>query len=371
MTLRRGDIPYEQLESIYANADSRYLAFGDDMRVHFRDVGPRDGKVIMLVHGFSASLQTWEPWVTNLKRDYRVVSIDLPGHGLSRCLDNDAIGPKQFVETINRVANGLGIEHFTLAGNSMGGGAAWAYALAHPDRLDGLVLVDAAGWPRDEAETDSRPLVFKLLEIDLARRVMKDLDLSALIRGGLENSFSDPSFVTDEMVERYATLARAPCHREALLSLSAGRGRAHGSLARAAVGDHRADPGDARRGRQPDPGRAWPQFRSRHPGRAADGLSRRRTPAAGRDRRPFGRRPARIPGVARVRRRRRSAGRQPLARQTDASGRGHRQVCRKEALDGLELRALVFIGAVGVLRVRQADEFVALSRFLHRLLHEL
>lgn len=224
MTLRRGDIPYEQLESIYANADSRYLAFGDDMRVHFRDVGPRDGNVIVLVHGFSASLQTWEPWVTNLKRDYRVVSIDLPGHGLSRCLDNDAIGPKQFVETINRVANGLGIEHFTLAGNSMGGGAAWAYALAHPDRLDGLVLVDAAGWPRDEAETDSRPLVFKLLEIDLARRVMKDLDLSALIRGGLENSFSDPSFVTDEMVERYATLARAPCHREALLSLSAGRG---------------------------------------------------------------------------------------------------------------------------------------------------
>jgi pimeloyl-ACP methyl ester carboxylesterase len=49
--------------------------------------------------------------------------------------------------------------------------------------------------------------------------VMKDLDLSSLIRGGLEDSFGDPSFVTDEMVDRYATLSRAPCHREALLEL--------------------------------------------------------------------------------------------------------------------------------------------------------
>lgn len=224
MTLRRGDIPYEQLETIYANADSRYLAFGDDMRVHFRDVGPRDAPAIILVHGFSASLQTWDAWVANLKRDYRVVTIDLPGHGLSRCIDNDAIGPQQFVETINRVANALDLETFTLAGNSMGGGAAWAYGLAHPDRLDSLVLVDASGWPRTEEEQKSQPLVFKLLDVALARRVLKDLDMSALVRDGLEDSFSDPSFVTDEMVERYATFARAPCHREALLSLSAGRG---------------------------------------------------------------------------------------------------------------------------------------------------
>lgn len=224
MTLRRDDIPYAQLETIYANADSRYLTFGEDMRVHFRDVGPRDGKVIILVHGFSASLHTWEAWVDNLKRDYRVISIDLPGHGLSRCIDNAEIGPTQFVETINRVANTLEIDRFILAGNSMGGAAAWNYALAYPQRLDGLVLVDAAGWPRTGTDSEERPLVFRMLEIDLARRVMKDLDLSSLIRGGLEDSFGDPGFVTDEMVERYASLARAPCHREALLQIISGRG---------------------------------------------------------------------------------------------------------------------------------------------------
>lgn len=224
MTLRRADIPFEQLEAVYANSDSRYLAFGDDMRVHFRDVGPRDAPVIVLVHGFSASLHTWDGWVSNLKRDYRVISIDLPGHGLSRCIDNANIGPQQFIDTIQRVVNTLEIDRFTLAGNSMGGSAAWNYALAHPERLDGLVLVDAAGWPRNEAESETRPLAFRLLDNGLARRVMQDLDLTAVIRSGLEDSFGDPAFVTDEMVERYATLARAPCHREALMALGSGNG---------------------------------------------------------------------------------------------------------------------------------------------------
>lgn len=224
MTLKRDDIPYEQLEAVYANADSRYLAFGDGMRVHFRDVGPRDARTLVLVHGFSASLHTWEPWVSNLERDYRVITLDLPGHGLSRCIDNEAIGTSQFIDTINRVTDALDVGRFTLAGNSMGGAAAWNYALAHPERLDGLILIAAAGWPRTPGAEEERPIIFRLLDIDLARRLMMDLDMSSLIRGGLEDSFGDPSFATDEMVERYASLSRAPCHREAMLQLVSGRG---------------------------------------------------------------------------------------------------------------------------------------------------
>lgn len=223
MTLRRDDISYDRLEKIYASADSRYLALGEDVRIHFRDLGPRDAPVIVLVHGFSASLHTWEPWVTDLRRDHRVISLDLPGHGLSRCIDNDEIGMAQFVDVIDRLTRALKVERFTLIGNSMGGAAAWNYALSHPDRLDALVLVDASGWPQTGEDGKGRPLVFRLLDIPLARAAMKDLDLSSLIRSGLQDSFADPAFVTDEMVDRYASLARAPCHREALLSLSAGR----------------------------------------------------------------------------------------------------------------------------------------------------
>lgn len=225
MTLRRDDISYDRLEKIYANSDSRYLALGNEMRIHFRDVGPRDAPVIVLVHGFSASLHTWEPWVTDLRRDHRVISLDLPGHGLSRCIDNNEIGMSQFVDVIGRLTSALKVERFTLVGNSMGGAAAWNYALAHPDQIEGLVLVDASGWPQTGEDGKGRPFIFRLLEIPLARTVIKDLDLSSLIRSGLQDSFADPSFVTGEMVDRYASLARAPCHREALLSLSAGRDR--------------------------------------------------------------------------------------------------------------------------------------------------
>jgi pimeloyl-ACP methyl ester carboxylesterase len=221
--LRRPDIAFDRLESLYANAESKFMPMGESGRIHYRDVGPRDAPILVLVHGFSASLHTWEPWVSDLRQDYRVVSLDLPGHGLSGCLDVAETGVPQFIDVIDHVTEELGIEHFTLVGNSMGGHTAWNYALAHPEKLDGLVLVDASGWPKSDEEDESSPIVFKLLANPLARSVMKDLDMSGLIRSGLEDSFVDQSLVTDGMVQRYAALGRAPCHREAILNLMTDR----------------------------------------------------------------------------------------------------------------------------------------------------
>jgi len=221
--LQRGDIGYDRLEIVYANSDSRILPLENGLRVHYRDTGPRNAPVIVLVHGFSASLHTWEAWTANLKRDYRVISLDLPGHGLTNCAEEGRIGTKQFIETVDSVTRALNIDKFTLAGNSMGGGVAWNYALAHPERLDALVLVDASGWPESTADEKSDPLVFKLLANPVARNLMKNLDMTMLVRAGLRDSFADPELATDAMVERYTALARAPCHRDAILTLSAGR----------------------------------------------------------------------------------------------------------------------------------------------------
>ncbi|MEZ6000061.1 alpha/beta fold hydrolase [Hyphomonas sp.] len=222
--LQRADIGYDRLELVYANSDSRILPLENGLRVHYRDVGPRNAPVIVLVHGFSSSLHTWEPWVANLKRDYRVISLDLPGHGLTNCLEGERVGTEQFVETVDAVTRALGIDTFTLAGNSMGGGVAWAYALAHPSRLEGLVLVDASGWPENAQEEKTDPLVFKLLSNPVARRLMKNTDMTWLVRDGLRDSFADPDLATDDMVNRYTALARAPCHRDALMALTSGGG---------------------------------------------------------------------------------------------------------------------------------------------------
>lgn len=222
LMLRRPDISYNTLESVYSKSNSRYLKSGSQVELHFTDTGPRDAPILVLVHGYSASLNTWDAWVRNLRKDYRVIRLDLPGHGLSRCVDNDEIGIEQFIASIDRVTHSLDVDQFTLVGSSMGGHTAWAYALAHPERLDGLVLVDAAGWLSAPGEDDKDPVIFKLLRNGFARNVMKDLDMSALIRSGLENSFADPELVTDEMVERYSAMSRAPCHREALLKIMSG-----------------------------------------------------------------------------------------------------------------------------------------------------
>jgi len=222
--LQRSDIGYDRLEIVYAKADSRMLSLDHGLRVHYRDAGPRKAPAIVLVHGFSASLDTWDAWVSDLKKDYRVIALDLPGHGLTNCADDEPVGMPLFEETLDALTQKLGVGKFTLVGNSMGGRLAWTYALDHPDRLDGLVLVDASGWPPSQESRKSEPVVFRLLANPLARRLMKNLDATMLVRSGLRDSFANPDLVTDEMVNRYVALGRAPCHRDAIMTLSAERG---------------------------------------------------------------------------------------------------------------------------------------------------
>lgn len=223
LALRRGDIPYDQLDDRYASADSRFLDLPGDLRVHYRDQGKADGPVLVLLHGFSSSLHTWEPWVAELGRDHRIVSLDLPGFGLTRAPEAFRVGPDTYVETVERFAAAKGLDRFTLGGNSMGGAAAWQYALAHPERLDGLILVDAAGWPRAEGDPDGGPLVFRLLRHPVGRALLRDLDATRLTGDGLRDAFADDAQVTGEMVRRYVDMSRAPGRRAQILASMEGR----------------------------------------------------------------------------------------------------------------------------------------------------
>ena len=222
LALRRADIPYDTLETIYATQDSQFMTLDDGLKIHFTDTGPQDRSAIVLVHGFSSSLHTWDAWKTDLEMDYRVITLDLPGHGLSRAEDPKRATIGRFVEVVKDVTESLGVERFTLAGSSMGGNTAWSYALAHPDSLDGLVLIGSSGWPEEAGEGEDSPFIFSLLANPIARTVLKDLDMTSLTRSGLEDSYTDQSFVTDELVDRFIALSRAPGHRATLLAIMAG-----------------------------------------------------------------------------------------------------------------------------------------------------
>ena len=211
------ELPWPQLESRYASPASRYLELADGVRVHYRDQGNQAGRTVVLVHGFAASLHAWEPWVDRLSADYRVVTLDLAGHGLTRTPEGYRISTEGQVAIVDAVTRRLGVERFVLGGNSMGGAVAWSYALAHPDRLQGLVLVDAAGWPV-EGKREGSPLAFRLLSNPAGRAVLKSIDLTPLAERGLKSAYVDEALVTEALVGRYVNMALAPGRRELILN---------------------------------------------------------------------------------------------------------------------------------------------------------
>lgn len=221
LVLRRPDIPFAQLQTKYGSAADHYVDLPGGLHVRYRDEGNPAGPVLVMVHGYSASLADWEPWVKLLGDRYRIVSLDLPGQGLTRSpADYSAWqGDSGYVQVVDGVANQLGLKRFVIIGNSMGGMVSWTYALAHPEKLDGLVLVDAAGW----GEKPSGALIFKLLQNPTTASVIKNLDNRAMVKQGLQAAFQDPKLVDDALVSRYVDLSRAPGHRDILIHLQNGR----------------------------------------------------------------------------------------------------------------------------------------------------
>jgi pimeloyl-ACP methyl ester carboxylesterase len=217
--LQRPDIPYAALEARYGYADSQYMDLPGGVRAHYRDLGPREAPAIVLVHGFSASTHAWDAWAKALSGDYRVVVLDLPGHGLTRTPPGYAAGRDGFDAVVDGVTGKLGLTRFTLGGNSMGGGMAWAFALNHPDKVQRLVLVDAAGWPTSKAGGAS---IFAILRNPLGRKLLRNIDARPLVAQGLRAAYLDPRRVTPALIDRYVDLARAPGHRDILLGLQTG-----------------------------------------------------------------------------------------------------------------------------------------------------
>lgn len=230
LVLKRDNIPYETLASRYESAASRYVDLPGGVHMHYRDEG--QGPTLLLIHGFSSSLQSWEPWVQRLAtgdqriNDYRVITLDLPGHGLTRAPAGYQASMENYRDLVAAFAESQHLDSFALAGNSMGGHVAWEYALAHPEQVNALILVDAAGWePATANETE--PMIFKLLRNPVLGPVLRDLDNTTLTRQGLQAAFADPALADDAMVTRYTEMSRAPGHREILVDLASGRAGRH------------------------------------------------------------------------------------------------------------------------------------------------
>jgi len=204
--LRTPEIPRAQLIEKYAGAESAFLELDQGGTAHYRDQGNPEGYPLVLIHGSNASLHTWQPWADELGDAFRIISMDMPGHGLTGAVPGSTYSTADMVAFVGEVTSKLGIERFALAGNSMGGTVAWNFALSHPGKVSHLVLVDSGGLP-DAGETEP-PLAFKLLRRPAIARYAIQVAPPSLIEDALLASFSDDGLVTEEMIQRYADLNR-------------------------------------------------------------------------------------------------------------------------------------------------------------------
>jgi pimeloyl-ACP methyl ester carboxylesterase len=213
------EIPYDQLNAKYALPTSQRFEPEPGLRVHYTDEGNRSGRTLILVHGFAASVHAWRPWIERLRSDYRLIAIDLPGHGLTEAPAGYRASLDSNAELVRKLADHTGAARFVLAGNSMGGAVSLVFAMKHPQRLDGLVLVDAAGWPgEDGARRSGPPGMFALFNNPIGRGIIKWFDPRTFATGGLRSAYLDKTLVTKELVDRYGELALAPGHRDILLT---------------------------------------------------------------------------------------------------------------------------------------------------------
>jgi pimeloyl-ACP methyl ester carboxylesterase len=213
------DRPVEELIPLYANKDSKFMPIMG-MKVHYRDEGvATDTLPLILLHGMSSSLNTWDSVVIELKKHRRVISLDLPGFGLTGPSPEMAYNFPYYSKFIDSFATRLQIKRFILAGNSMGGAISWNYALHNPSRLAKMILIDAAGYPK---KGESGSLGFKIASTPVINNLLLYATPKALVRKSLETVYYDQARVTDEQVERFHDVAIREGNRGAALLIFKG-----------------------------------------------------------------------------------------------------------------------------------------------------
>jgi pimeloyl-ACP methyl ester carboxylesterase len=216
LILRTPDTDRQAMIAKYGEPASQFVELRPGLTVHYRDEGPRDGPAIILLHGSNADLHTWDAWTKALTDKYRVIRFDQIGHGLTGADPALDYAPQRFAGDVGALADKLGLERFVLAGNSMGGGIALHYALAHPERLDGLVLVDSAGSPPVGKAPGN--IGFTLARNPVGGWLMRSITPRSLVERSLHQTVLNQAIVTPAMVDRYWELLRFPANRAATVT---------------------------------------------------------------------------------------------------------------------------------------------------------
>jgi pimeloyl-ACP methyl ester carboxylesterase len=206
------DLPRDYLVERYGRPPSAFIDVGGT-RAHVLDQGKTDAMPLLLIHGSLESLQVWDGWVDALKDRYRLISVDLPGHGLTGPWARGEYTIDAYADFIEVLADTLRLDRFAIAGHSLGGAVAWTFAATRPERVSQLILVDAAAYP-SEAKPGWRTRLARASVIGDVGIYFKP---EWMVRRALQEVYTNPAMVTPERVRRFAELQRYPGNRKATL----------------------------------------------------------------------------------------------------------------------------------------------------------
>lgn len=213
LVFRTPDTDRGEMIAKYGNDNSQFVKDDFGSEIHFRDEGNKSGTPILLIHGSNGHLQTWEPLVKLLGDRYRLVSLDLQGHGLTGPHGKGDYSADAYIASAIKILDSLEIERAYWVGNSMGGWLTWRAGLSVPDRVSGLVVIDGSG---AQVEEKIKPyLGARLARSTIGQAVLPHITPISLIRSSLEENYADPTKITDELVTRYWEMLRFPGNRAA------------------------------------------------------------------------------------------------------------------------------------------------------------
>lgn len=205
------DKPRGVLEAKYLATPGDYVEAAG-LRLHVRDSGPKDAPAVIMLHGFGASLHTWEGWAQALVPERRVIRFDLPGFGLTGADPTGDYGEARGMEILAALMDQLGLRRASLVGNSIGGKLAWNFAARYPERVDKLVLISPDGFASPGFAYG------KKAEIPAMVRLMRYTLPTFMVRQSLAPAYGDPAILTEALVTRYRDLMLAPGVRAAMIA---------------------------------------------------------------------------------------------------------------------------------------------------------
>ena len=195
---RPADVFFEEVRAGVPNSNYSHFIDIDGVRIHYQEKGT--GTPLVLLHGYTSSTYSWKDVFEPLSKSFHVIAVDLKGFGFSGKPDGDYTRRAQ-AALVAHLLEHLNIDKAWLCGSSMGGEVALNVAVANPQRVAGLILIDSAGVEVPGKES----LAPGYLMLPVVGRILIALSLTSdkLVRQGLAKSFFDQSKVTDDRVANY------------------------------------------------------------------------------------------------------------------------------------------------------------------------